>query len=166
MRLTDLVEEKTEKGTYAGLRFGDGDEDKIMSLIKKMGIPNPISREDIHLTLLYSRKYLPNYKAAQDTDMWAYPDDFHIFKGFDDKEILVLLLKSDDAHKRHKFLMKEHGATYDYPEYKPHITLSYDVDGYMSLEEIKEKFTSILPKEFHIASEYMEELKLEWKQKD
>ena len=24
--------------------------------------------------------------------------------------------------------MKEHGATYDYDEYKPHITLSYDVD--------------------------------------
>lgn len=168
MRLSKLLKEKneneTEQGTYAGIRFSQDDEDTIMDIVKKIGVPNSIEKSDIHLTLLYSRKYLPNYEPAPYTDMWAYPKEFEIFNGQDNKSILVLKVDSPDLVKRHKELMDEHKATYDYPEYIPHITLSYDTEDFMPLSDIKKRFTKILPKEFHIISEYMENLKLDWKE--
>ena len=56
--------------------------------------------------------------------MGKWTESLNIFEGKDGKNILVLLLKSEDAKKRHLELMEEHKTTYDYPEYKPHITLS------------------------------------------
>jgi 2'-5' RNA ligase len=159
MKLTDLIEKKQEKGTYAGLRFGDGDNDKIAELVNNLNLPNPIEKGDIHMTLLYSRKHLPNYVAAGEIDEWAYPKNFHVFDTFDKKRALVMMLDCPFAQKRHKELMDKHQATYDYPEYLPHITLSYDI-GDMEVPKWEN-----IPKEFHINNEYQEELKLEWKPK-
>ncbi len=161
MKLNDLLEEKQEKGTYAGLRFSDVDNDVIVELTKKLQLPNPIQKDDIHMTLLYSRKHLSDYTPAGEIDEKAYPEKLHIFETFDKKRALVLMLNCPYAIKRHEFLMKEHSATYNYPKYLPHITLSYDI-GDMDLEKIKEQF-NIIPIEFHINNEYSEELKLEWK---
>lgn len=174
MRLSKLLEknEETDKGTYAGLRFSQDDEDVIMGIVKEMDVPNPIQREEIHLTLLYSRKTLPNYKPAEMTDMWAYPRGYHIFNGKDGKNILVILLESEDANYRHQKLMAQHEATYDFPEYRPHITLSYDIEDFMRLRNkksvlanIKEKYDKLLPKEFHLNEEYTASLETEWKPK-
>jgi len=168
MKLKDLInEEKETKGTYAGVLLSQDDEDKIISIVKEMGIPNPIPRKDIHITLLYSRKVLPDYKPNENLDIWAYPTEFHIFNGGNGKDILVLKIDSPDLVKRHKELMKEHEATYDFPEYIPHITLSYDLEDYLNTEDdrlkaINEKFKSLLPKEFHLVREYVEDLNLDW----
>lgn len=159
MKLKDIYE-NTEKGTYAGFRLSDDDNDKIIELVDTLGLPNGIEKSDIHITLLYSRKYLPNYEPAGEIDEWCYPSKFHVFDTFDKKRALVLMLDSDFMIKRHNQLMKEHEATYDYPEYLPHLTLSYDI-GDMEVPEWKN-----IPKEFHINEEYVEELKLEWKPKD
>jgi len=162
MKLNNILKE-TKKGTYVGVKFSQDDEEIIVSIIEKIGVPNPIAREDIHSTLLYSRKYLANYKVPSETDMYVYPKEFHIFNGQDGKDILVIKLDSLDLSKRHEELMKEHNATYDFPEYIPHITLSYDIEGFMTLPEIKKKFSDLLPEKFHIVSEYVEDLDLEWK---
>lgn len=136
---------------------------------KKWGVPNPIKREEIHVTLLYSRKYLPDYEPATSTDMWAYPKGYHIFEGRNGKKILVLLLDSEDAVNRHQVLMKQHESTYDFPEYKPYITLSYDIEDFMRmknkksvLENIKDKYNTLIPKEFHLNAEYVEHLNPNW----
>jgi len=173
MRLSTILEsEESEKGTYAGLRFSQDDEDVIIGIVKEMGVPNPIQRDEIHLTLLYSRKTLHNYKPAEMTDMWAYPRGYHIFDGKDGKSILVILLESEDANYRHQKLMTQHGATYDFPEYRPHITLSYDIEDFMRMRNkksvlvnIKEKYDKLLPKEFHINTEFTSILDTEWKSK-
>jgi hypothetical protein len=170
MRLSTILEnEETEKGTFAGLRFSQDDEDVIIGIIEEMGVPNPIQRDEIHLTLLYSRKYLPNYEPATLTDMWAYPKGYHIFEGRNNKSILVILLESEDVTKRHLELMKQHKATYDFPEYRPHITLSYDIEDFMIMRNkkavlvnIKEQYDKLLPKEFHISNEFVETLNTEW----
>ncbi len=54
--------------------------------------------------------------------------------------------------------MKLHDATYDFPEYIPHITLSYDL-GDMPLPKLPDD----MRKEFHLSLEYVEDLKMEWK---
>jgi len=101
--------------------------------------------------------------------MWAYPKGYHIFEGRNGKKILVLLLDSEDAVNRHQVLMKQHESTYDFPEYKPYITLSYDIEDFMRmknkksvLENIKDKYNTLIPKEFHLNAEYVEHLNPNW----
>lgn len=157
-----------QQGTYAGYRVSQDDDDTIMDLLKEIGVSNPVEKSDLHLTLLYSRKFLPDYEPASDTDIWAYPSSFHVFNGQDGKNILVLMLDCKDCVKRHKELMKQHKATYDFPEYLPHLTLSYDIGDWFDADadKINSEFKDKLPKEFHINSEYMENLKLDWKPSD
>ena len=151
--------EHVKKGTYAGVRLSDDDSDFIIDWVKELKLPNPTPKKDLHLTLLYSKKYLPDYKPAGKIDEWAYPLKFHVFETFDNKRALVLKVKSPFLLKRHKELMKEHDATYDYPEYIPHITLSYDI-GDMEVPKFDCK-----RRELHLGEEYAEELKLDWKPK-
>lgn len=160
MKLSEIFEAKNQKGTYAGLRFSDDDNDVIVELANKLELPNPITKGDIHMTLLYSRKYLPDYVAVGEIDEWAYPKEFHVFDTYDKKRALVIMVDCPYAQKRHKELMEKHQATYDYPEYLTHITLSYDI-GDMEIPKWKD-----IPKEFHLNQEYQEDLKLEWKPKD
>jgi len=164
-KMANISNQESVKGTYIGVRYSKKDEEKILNLIKEMRVPNPIPEDDIHTTLIFSRRYIPDYSPPSKVDMYAYPKEFHIFKSQEGEEILVIKLDSPDLANRHKELMKKHNATYDYPEYIPHITLSYDIEGYMSLFEIKEKFTKLLPEKLHIVSEYVEDLDLEWKDK-
>lgn len=147
------------KGTYAAVTFSQDDEDNIINSLKKLGIPNPVEKNDIHCTLLYSRKFLPNYVPIESLDEWAYPKELIVWKTFDKKKILVLLLNCPYLEKRHKELMKEHQATYDFPEYKPHITLSYDIEDF----EVPNLNDFNFNKEFHIIKECTEDLNLDWK---
>lgn len=68
---------------------------------------------------------------------------------------LVLAFNSDYMRFRHDVGMAL-GATWDYPEYVPHITLSYDVGA--------RKFNTDLEFDLEIvrSHEYVEDLDLEW----
>ena len=157
MKFKTFMEQET-KGTYAGVRLAEEDSDYIISLCNSLMLPDPISKDEIHITLLYSRKFLPNYVPAGKINAICSPTEFHVFPTFDKKRALVLKVNSPWLKIRHDYLMKAHQATYDYPEYLPHITLSYDI-GDMP----QPAFPSDIKKEFRLVEEYAEELKLEWK---
>lgn len=70
------------------------------------------------------------------------------------KRALVLVLDSDYLHFRHNVGMAL-GATYDFPSYIPHITLSYDIKS-LSFEKERIDLEVIRSKE------YVEELDLDW----
>jgi hypothetical protein len=152
------LQEETQKGTYAAVKFSQDDEDKIVEVLNKLSIQNPINKNDIHCTLLYSRKFLPNYEPIESPDEWAYPKELIVWDTFDKKRALVLKLDCEYLVKRHRKLMDEHKATWDFPEYHPHITLSYDI-GDNEIPNLKD-FNF---KEFHIIGEYKEDLQLDWK---
>lgn len=167
MKLKEVLSKNNttdEQGTYAGFRVNQDDDETIMLLLEDIGVPNPVDKSDLHLTLLYSRKFLPNYEPASYTDMWAYPNKFHVFNGQDGKNILVLMLDCKDCIKRHDELMKQHNATYDFPKYLPHLTLSYDIGNWFDADadKINLEFKDKLPKEFYINAEYKENLDLDW----
>lgn len=158
-KFINFLNEK-EKGTYAAVRFEDSAE-KI-EYLKKIGIPNV--NEELHCTLLYSRKNCPNYEPMDMSDgefyeeAIAYPDHLKIFRTQDEKNCLVLVLRSGWIVKRHNDLMKEHKATYDFPEYIPHVTLSYDVGDfdYKSIEDQLKKSDEFY--KLVINEEYKEDL--------
>ena len=129
-------EDQSSKGSYAGVKFDKQTTDKIAAFQKTHNINNPVPNDKLHTTLLYSRKFLPNYKA---NGPYA-PPMAGTFKGFDiwesqadednhKNKCLVMEYSCPDLTARHNKLMGDHDASYDFDEYKPHITLSYDYDG-------------------------------------
>lgn len=128
MKLSEVV---AKPGTFAGIRLHQKTERAILTYIKKHKIPNATPKDDIHITLLYSKKHLPDYKPAGTIEELAFPNKFTFFKttpsdGSKSKNCLVLLLDSKFLHKRYSTLMKEYEATSDFDSYSPHITFSYD----------------------------------------
>jgi len=165
MRSIEFIMEDNQKGTYAGVHFSDDTKNSILKYVKENNIPNPTPIDKMHCTLLYSRKYCPNYKAAGDIKpFWnGTPGGFNVWEGQPDEDghkpnCLILEFKCDELTNRHNSLMTEHDATYDFPEYKTHITLSYDI-GEMDINNLP-KYTSPI----EITNEYGEDLDLDWAQ--
>lgn len=157
MKLNEI--KKIPKGTYAAVDFDKSTTDAVIEYIKEHKIPNGLRAGKMHTTLLYSRKYLPDYVPAGKIKKPYVGrfSGFEIFKSSSDDDdkstnCLVLRFICESLSKRHKDLMKEHGATYDYDEYKPHITLSYDV-GELDPDQLPSFVQDII-----ITKEYGEEL--------
>lgn len=163
MKVTEIIEKKQEKGTYAAVKLSNKTNKAIVKYIKDNDIPNAIKPEKLHTTLLYSRKHLPDYEPAGEYEeaMHGKPIGFEKWPSQPDDDgkvamCLVLKYTCPELVDRHKFLMKEHGATYDYDEYNPHVTFSYDVGG-MQCKDLP-KFEE----DIEIIEEYAEELNLDW----
>lgn len=154
---------ESAKGTYAGVRFSEGTVDNLIQLQGDLGIPNPVPYNKFHSTLLYSRKHLPKYVAKGACYLVSDGNEFTLEIWESDKSFnrcLVLRYDCGMLSARHDFLMRYHEATYDFDEYKPHITLSYDVgDSWTPLEKTV-KFSDSSPIE--IVEEYQEDLNLDW----
>jgi hypothetical protein len=164
MRLIDLIFEKKEaKGTYAAVRFSDETIADIKKYIEENNIPNHTKFDKMHTTLLYSRKHCPNYEPAGEYEeaLHGKPEKFEKWPSQPDDDgnvamCLVLRYHCPDLVKRHVKLMDEHKGTYDFDEYKPHITFSYDVADLQCKD---------LPKyegKIEIVEEYGEDLNLDW----
>jgi len=127
--MIEEVESTSSRGTYAGIKYPEDLCYQIVNKANTLGIPNVIDMKDIHTTLLYSRNFLDDYLAPNteiEVQYKATPEKFEVFND----KILVLVLKSEDLINRHNYLMSIHNATYDFPEYIPHITLSYDIGDF------------------------------------
>lgn len=165
MKLIDLINEskKETKGSYAGVHFSKETIDDIKEYIKDNDIPNHTKFDKLHTTLLYSRKHLPDYEpfGKFDTPMVGKSVGFEKWPSQPDDDgkvamCLVMRYSCPELIKRHEELMKEHGATYDFDEYKPHITFSYDVAG-LQCKDLP-KFDS----KIEVIEEYGEDLNNDW----
>ena len=171
MKIFELLQEQETKGTYAAVRFDDETIEALQKYIKDNDIPGGLKPEKMHCTVLYSRKYCPDYEPAGKIDPpWiGKPVKLEVWESRgklrDEKpsRCLVLKFSCDELHARHKELMDEHDATYDFPEYKSHVTLSYDIGDMdeSGLPDIKEAVG-----EMKIVSEYGEDLDLDWASKN
>jgi len=162
MKLKLLAEAETStKGTYVGAKFSDETNDRLEKFIKKHNIKNPLDPEHFHTTLIYSRKYLPDFKARGELQppLIGTPKKFDIFKSRTDTNCLVLIYDSKEMVARHNQIMKEFEATYDFPKYVCHITLSYDC-GDVDIDDLGSHIHEI--GDIEITYEYEEDLNLNW----
>jgi len=112
------------KGTYIeATDFTPRTISNIKDLINSLDVPNHAI--DFHTTITYSRKSLPISLGIIAQKHVAVSDKLEIFES-ENERVLVLRLISPDLQKSFEHYIKL-GATYDYDEYKPHITLSTDL---------------------------------------
>ena len=156
-----LKEEKqNSKGIYVAVKYNQSAGDDLLDFIKKYNIPSTMKSEDFHTTLIYSRKFADIKELEDDlgdSEIVAEPTELHVFETFDKKRALVIKLDCPYLKERHKYLMQKYDLTYDYNEYIPHITLSYDIGEMEIPKDVK------FPEFFRIQTEYQEDLNLEKK---
>lgn len=149
--------EKKTKGTYSAVRIRHAKQ--LRKSLQELHPDIDVIDEDLmHCTLLFSRKFLPDYVPDPSLEHQARISGLEVWDTQDKKRALVATLDCPSLVARHKELMKEHEATYDHPEYKPHFTISYDI-GDLPKPEVTLNQNAWLT----LTDEYMEDLKLEWK---
>lgn len=153
MKLTDIIP-SNKPGTYAGVRFCNRTVERLERFVDENKIPN--ANTNWHVTLLYSRKHLPNFVPIEhyQQPMIAYASNVNLWPNKDgEKRVLVLEIHCPELYQRHHQLMMKHGATYDFDVYKPHATLSYNAEG-VNVDELP-----VFDKPLKIIGEYQETLK-------
>ena len=133
MNLKDIILEKyktiqeKDVGVYVGITWDDESTKEIYEYFKDK-IPQPLVHDKYHTTLVYSKTNF-DYEDV-DAIHEASMDKLHIFKNEKlGHTALVIKLKSPSLVQRHKSIHEDEKASYDYDEYIPHVTLSYDVSS-------------------------------------
>jgi hypothetical protein len=138
-------------GLYVAAKFSESTLDEIEDLQRELKIPNPVPRHKIHSTICYSRVDVP-YVCSTGSFEVATSGELETWDTQDGK-VLVLKLDSDYLKFRHNYA-RALGATHDFPDYTPHITLSYNIGPAHYKGEVK----------CHVVldREYKEPLQLDW----
>jgi len=150
MKLSEVIEKEGEPGTYAAVRFDKRTINALKKFAEKVGVAGDY--DNWHATLLYSRKHLPNYQPIEKytKPFIGTPIGLDLFGP--EKNALVVKFSCPQLYQRHHKLMQQHGATYDFDLYEPHVTLSYDAKD-IDLESLPEFKSKI-----KIIGEYSEDL--------
>jgi hypothetical protein len=115
-------------GTYVGIQYN---KDSITSLVRLqhiLGLKNPVSNVKFHTTLVYHRGLI-DFEIIDSMKVYLRGYRLGVLKSKDGNNCVVLYVKN---HEEDTYLMDRfnyslnQGAIWDYDEYRPHITLSYD----------------------------------------
>lgn len=168
MKLNDInqfiVEKKEEKeeatGTFVGMNPSAESKKEISAAIKELDVPNPNPTDQMHVTLIYSTKYLPDFKArgCLETPIIAEVSKLEIFTSKEGNNVLVVRLDSPELVARHEEIMDEHKARYGFKKFKTHLTLSYDCGDY----DVKKHDIAKILETIEFTEEYGEDLNADW----
>lgn len=95
------------------------------------GVDNLIDADDMHVTITYSREPVNWMKmgAAWNSRLTVEEGGPRLSEAFGpSNDTAVLTFLSSDLSWRHDDMV-EQGASWDWPEYQPHITIAYDFTG-------------------------------------
>lgn len=121
---------KHPNGTYLCVELDRQSRKLLEDWVKNHNIPNAADAKQYHTTVVYSRKGIPDVNAYPfELPISAKIKRWDIFPSQNGKKCLVAIIDSGELHDHFTAIHKQYGATYDYPDYKPHITVSYDYTG-------------------------------------
>lgn len=129
MRLYQL-QEGVNKGTFVGARLTGDSNSRLIEWINQKAIKNPATPDALHVTVALNKtekfqhdpiRYVPSIPID--------PSTFSIDMFGPEKNVLVLKFQSPFLTKRHFSLREKYGFPWDWDDYSPHLTLSYDSDN-------------------------------------
>jgi phage-related protein (TIGR01555 family) len=137
---------------------------ELIAWARANGFETTLSAADMHVTVLYSRALVDPMKMGRDWredergEIAVRPGGPRAIERLGENAV-VLRFASPDLEYRHKDLI-EAGGSHDYPDYQPHVTLSYTVPDSLDLNAIR-PFNGAL----RFGPEIFETLDLDWKSK-
>lgn len=117
-------------GTYVSARCSQPTKTSVAEWIEQNNITNPVDTNTLHCTIVYSRRGAPDLASYPYPEtIKAQPKCLSIFPTASGKKCLVIELEDSELNTTHDKIHNEYDVTYDYDDYKPHVTVSYDYDG-------------------------------------
>ena len=120
---------KHKDGTYVSMDLSDHCRELIDHFVEmNLGLTERVDKSTYHITVIYSRAPVPSAEqyTGSTTDIGATVTGYEVFPTKNDGKCLVMRLDFPFANLLNKQLTAE-GAMSDYPEYKPHMTIAYDI---------------------------------------
>lgn len=125
------TKKSTPRSLYVSRKLKNGRD--VLRWARAQGIPNLVSESEMHVTIAYSRAKIDWMGIDAD---WT-GDELIVAAGGPrvveimgkEKNVLALLFRSWALAGRHAEI-RDAGATWDWPEYQPHLSISYDAAGF------------------------------------
>lgn len=126
MLSVDDIPETPTTGLYVAAYYTDEAVSALRAFQKRLKLPRPANPNDFHTTIVYSKKPI-HWRCEHDVHWPVTPTGWAVWKDrARDKNVLVLLVEAQHLRVRFKLAM-DRGATFDFDQYNPHISFSYDV---------------------------------------
>lgn len=119
-------------GTYVSLEMDDQSKEMLDNFVAmNLGLEERVNPSTYHITIIYSRTPVPiaekhPFTVNDTTPAVAKIIGYELFPTKNDGKCLVARIHCPEAINMNSWL-SQRGATSDYLEYKPHITLAYDI---------------------------------------
>lgn len=129
-----LIGDARPRSLYVSRKVVNADD--LIAWAKGQGFKTTQPASELHVTVAFSRKHVDWMKVGDD---WSSDEDGKLrvkpggprtVEPLGDKGAVVLLFRNDSLEYRHERIHSESvGAAWDFPEYQPHITITWDGAG-------------------------------------
>lgn len=153
-----LLEQDRQPWYVAVKPIDDYQIERLRSYALNLGVPNIIPAHKMHCTLLYSKRPCKMPDVRPERLYLAKADELEVFHGSDGKRVLVVKLFCPELKIRHTQLMQETEGSYDYPDYIPHVTLSYDIGDTW----VPQEYAIIPAVDIDMSLEYCQHIERDW----
>lgn len=134
MRLNELVLQ-SPRGAYFGIRPTQATINSIIEFMRHYDVPEPVTPDKMHATVVYSRQFCSARPLGKLDPPWqGMFTGYNLFPRNVEEEptpmCLVMEFDCPQLHARHHELRTVHGASHDFPDFRPHMTMTYNVGDY------------------------------------
>jgi hypothetical protein len=152
-----LAQNDEPGGLYGAVRFSEATKKNLVEYCNKYVGEGCVPADKLHATVVYSRRPV-NYKPLGElAEPVVIPPSKYQLGLLGDTDCLVLLFQSAWLTNRH-MAARNLGASYDYQEYRPHVTLHYACPKHIHPAQLP------LPDfPLEIVEEYTKPLNEDWK---
>jgi hypothetical protein len=104
---------------------------RVIKWAKGQGFTTTVPADELHVTVLFSRTPVDWLKMGSPWDqddqgrLKVAPGGARVIEPLGDKGAVVLLFNSSSLSWRHEEMVRN-GASHDYDEYQPHVTITYE----------------------------------------
>jgi hypothetical protein len=113
------------QGTYANVKLSDTSKRDLVKFLESRGIEHD-DPDGFHCTIIYSKTPCPDCKHyIFDLPIHAEFKSWELFTTRDGGKCLVMKIASPEIERMHHDIRQVYGASHDYPEFKPHVTICY-----------------------------------------
>ena len=136
-----LLADASPRSLYVHRKLLNGAE--LLEWAKAQGFETTLDAADLHVTIAYSKRPVDWMKAGED---WTPGDDgkytvdpggARLVERLGSKGAVVLLFGSSHLAYRHERIMREANASHDFPEYQPHVTITYQAPDGLDLRTVE-----------------------------
>lgn len=131
MKLTELFENK--KTLYISRPVLNAEE--FIDWAKSQGFEKTLEAKELHVTIAFSKKVVDWSEIKALTNEVKISNEKRVVQKLGDDGAVVLRFESTELKNRWKEIL-DHGASWDFDDYHPHVTITYDGKD-LTLENIK-----------------------------